>query len=239
MRSHLRACANLTILAVLAASVVGCQGAGWRAPWTPDPAIVSAEYSKLPIAAERIDKTRALAKQARKGTAEAKNSLFQQIQQESDPLVRIEILKAAAKLDEDATAEAVLGAGLRDEAESVREVACRIWGERGGPQAVARLAAVARSDESLDVQLAAVRALGETRDPTAAEAIAPALSHRDPAMQYRAVTSLRKVSEEDLGRDVNAWRRKFDPSAVDASEAVETSIASSRGGFRLPNPFRR
>jgi hypothetical protein len=36
--------------------------------------------------------------------------------------------------------------------------------------------------------------------------LARALEDADPAVQYRAVASLKKVSGRDLGNDVNAWR---------------------------------
>lgn len=233
MQARLRA-AVLLVCGLIA----GCQSVGLRAPWAPDEKVVVSDYSQLSIAAERIDKTKLLAKQAAAGGEAgdaAKRDMLAQIQEERDPLVRMEILKATARLD-DAVVEPVLAAGLRDESEAVRETACRLWGKRGGAAAVTHLAEVVRTDESMDVQLAALRALGKTGEPAAAEAIAPALGHRNPAMQYRAVVALQKVSDEDLGNDVAAWRRRFDPNA----ELDDSSLENvARGGFRFPNPFRR
>jgi hypothetical protein len=56
--------------------------------------------------------------------------------------------------------------------------------------------------------------------------LAKALEDPDPAVQYRAVGALKKVSGRDLGDDVNKWREwAADP---DGSSA-EWSIAE---GFR-------
>jgi HEAT repeat protein len=69
------------------------------------------------------------------------------------------------------------------------------------------LAGTLSSDVEMDVRLAAVKALGETRDAGAVAALGEALEDRDPAMQYQAVRSLRNLTGEKLGNDVNLWRQ--------------------------------
>jgi HEAT repeat protein len=125
---------------------------------------------------------------------------------EADPLIRLEIVRA---LDGYPTAAAAstLDAALGDSDGDVRIAACKVWGERGGPEAVAKLQGVLASDLDQDVRLAAARALGETGDPAAVSALGDALADADPAMQYRAVQSLRSVTGEDFGNDVNRWRQ--------------------------------
>lgn len=61
-------------------------------------------------------------------------------------------------------------------------------------------------DAELDVRLSAIRTLGSLRDKAAIPTLAKALEDPDPAVQYRAVASLKQVSGRDLGDDVNAWR---------------------------------
>ena len=49
-------------------------------------------------------------------------------------------------------------------------------------------------------------ALGQSHDQIAVIALGGALEDKDPAMQYRAVMSLRQVTGQGLGNDVNKWR---------------------------------
>ena len=58
-----------------------------------------------------------------------------------------------------------------------------------------------------DVRLAAAKALGETKNREAVAALGEALDDSDPAMQYRAVLSLKQVTGKDLGNDVNRWQQ--------------------------------
>jgi HEAT repeat protein len=102
---------------------------------------------------------------------------------------------------------AVLQAALGDTEVDVRVAACHAWGQRKGPEAVEHLTRVIASDTNIDVRLAATRALGETRERGAIAPLAEALVDADPAMQHRAVESLRSVTGEDFGSDVNAWRQ--------------------------------
>ena len=64
-----------------------------------------------------------------------------------------------------------------------------------------------RADVNPDVRLAAAKALGETKSPEAVPALGEALTDTDPAMQYRAVLSLQKVTGKDLGNDVGRWQQ--------------------------------
>jgi HEAT repeat protein len=104
--------------------------------------------------------------------------------------------------------------------------ACEAWRTRGGPEAVALLAARSEADQEIDVRLKALRELGDLGDEGAVPALARALEDPDPAVQFRAVGALKQVSGRDLGDDVNAWRAwAADPNA----EGTEWTIAE---GFR-------
>ena len=133
--------------------------------------------------------------------------LAQQIRAETDPLVRVAILETVAKYKVPLAGQ-VMRAGLRDQAKDVRIACCEAWGRRGGPEAVEALGAALSSDTDIDVRLAATRALGEVHEPGAVQALAVALEDRqDPALQFRAVQSLRSIGPRDLGNDVDKWRQ--------------------------------
>jgi len=160
--------------------------------------------------AEHIAELKALAEQATKAAADERErvskDLARRIQGEKDPLVRQQIVRTLAAYPTPMSA-AVLQAALGDADVDVRVAACQAWGQRKGPEAVEHLTRVISSDTNIDVRLAATRALGETREPGAITPLAEALADSDPAMQHRAVESLRSLSGEDFGNDVNAWRQ--------------------------------
>jgi HEAT repeat protein len=95
---------------------------------------------------------------------------------------------------------------VNDPDADVRVAVCEIWGRRGDAEAAKILAGVLSGDIDRDVRLAAARALGTSRDQIAVTALGTALDDNDPAMQYRAVASLRESTGQDLGNDVNRWR---------------------------------
>jgi len=127
-------------------------------------------------------------------------------QGETDPLVRIEIVRALSGYRTSAAAS-VLSAAAGDSDADVRVAACQALGKQGGPEAAAKLSEVLGSDLDMDVRLTAAKALGDTGDAGAVAALGEALEDRDPAMQYLAVQSLRKVTGQDLGNDVGRWRQ--------------------------------
>ncbi|MCA9124398.1 MAG: HEAT repeat domain-containing protein [Planctomycetaceae bacterium] len=95
---------------------------------------------------------------------------------------------------------------INDEDADVRIAACRAWGRRGGPEALDILTQTVSSDSDLDVRLAATTQLAKFRDQQSIEALAIALNDKDPALQHRAVQSLKSVSGQDYGDNVPAWR---------------------------------
>ena len=145
---------------------------------------------------------------------------------EEDPLVRLEIVRAVGRYSTPAAAS-VLRSALDDSDAGIRQVACDAWGRRGGPEAAAELARVLSSDVDKDVRLTAVVALGKTGDRNAVAALGEALTERDPAMQYVAVKSLRAVTGEDLGNDVSRWReyvQRQAPSSSDPASLAEREL---------------
>ena len=171
------------------------------------------KYDKLygSIPANRIAAARQLGENVdRRSQADQERvvmELAQQIRAETDPLVRIAILDTLTKYPVPLAGQ-VLRAGLRDQAKDVRVACCEAWGRRGGVEAVEALGTALSADTDIDVRLAAARALGEVREPGAVQALAIALDDsQDPALQFRAVQSLRSIGPRDLGNDVDQWRQ--------------------------------
>lgn len=134
------------------------------------------------------------------------SDLAQQIKTEQDPLVRVQIVRTLSVLKTPLSA-AVLQAALGDTDADVRIACCDAWGTRGGAEAVQELGKVLTTDTNVDVRLAAARNMGHTKDASAITALADALSDSDPAMQRRAIESLRLLSDKDFGSDVSAWQQ--------------------------------
>jgi len=198
---------------LVATGTVGCAdlqpvdfGAGWRMPWSEKPDQVPGIISP----AERIARLRQAAKDAPDTTPadqqQISGKLAEVIRMEADPMIRAEIVRTLGEFSAPAAAP-VLHAALADSDPAVRMAACSALGKRGGPEAVEALGEVISGDANTDVRLAAARALGQTGNPDALGGLGVALEDSDPALQRRAVLSLREITGEDLGHDVNQWRR--------------------------------
>lgn len=155
---------------------------------------------------ERIAELKLIAESPPKPESGVSEQLAREIQHEQDPLVRLYIVRALAKIP-DARAAAVLHAGLEDPSDAVRIACCEAWGQRGGPEAIEELSTVLQAESNIDVRMAAAKALGETRSEQAVKPLAEVLADNDPAIQRRAIESLKSVSGKDYGYDVQAWRQ--------------------------------
>ena len=217
----------LLLLLVVAQS--GCASAPIR--WmtgkpSPQQEVADKSFAEIAPAIQRIDRVKYLGGKIRNASTEEKAQiaaeLTEQFGAEQDALVRAEILTTLAKLGDQPVAASTIANGLQDGVVEVRVAACAAQRIYGGDDAEAVLGRIAMEDESADVRLAALRELGRMRSPEAIEAIAPALASRDPAIQYRAVQSLRATAPVDHGNDVAAWR---DYVQSGNHKSDETSIA--------------
>jgi HEAT repeat protein len=116
----------------------------------------------------------------------------------------------------------MLTAGLKDSDRDVRIICCETVGQHKPADAAKLLMEVLASDTEIDVRLAAARALGEFKDdPAVVVALGTALDSNDPAMQYRAVQSLRKTTGKNYDDNINTWREY-----VKGNNPPEPSVAS-------------
>jgi hypothetical protein len=200
----------LMLCGLAAVTAAGCADLDFLPSWVPFQGPASDKLPGVVTSRERIANLRKLSDAAGSVTPDERlrrsQQLAAEIRNENDPLIRLEIIRALGRYPGDA-ADAILKAAMSDPDAQVRVTACEAWGRRGDAQAVALLAESLRSDVDADVRLAAAKALGETRNPAAVAPLGEALNDSDPAMQYRAVLSLKKATGKDLGDDVDRWQR--------------------------------
>ena len=134
----------------------------------------------------------------------ASAQFLQDFKAEADPQLRVELLRIAGALPGEAC-WTLVESGLHDENPGVQIQACRLAAKARVPQAIALLANLAQEAPDQDLRQAAIKALGQYKDPAAAQALARVLHDRDPAIQYLAVRSLRQSTGQDFGYDVEKW----------------------------------
>lgn len=212
-----------TLLAALAVSSGCAQTAAWKMPWEDRSRADRIEEKYGQTADQRVAAVKELAAAARREGGPQEEAftaeLVRTMLAEHDPRVRAEILEVAATF-ETPSALSICRGGLEDPDVTVRMAACDAWAERGGDEAVRLLAHRYQTDTDIDVRLEAVRMLGAVKDEAAIPALARALEDPDPAVQYRAVVSLKKVSGRDLGDDVNRWRAWVNDPATEPDWSV-------------------
>lgn len=182
---------------------------------------------KVKTSAERIKILRDLANRAdeltpdeqQRATDEIGNSLFNSFDSEDDILVRAQMLRTIAVFP-NAKAGEILKGGLNEPDTDVRIACCEAWGQRGGEEAVRLMAETLSGDTDADVRLAAARSLGILKDPKGVPALGAALDDNNPAIRFRAIESLRKITGKSY-IDVKDWRQ-----FVQGQPPEEPSIAA-------------
>ncbi len=199
----------LMALLLAIAAAPGCTSKGWIWSKPKDP------LANVETPEKRMVKMRELAKKGAKLPPDEQERecarLVVELQQELDPAIRAQIVRTLGVFRTE-IATAALTAALADADPRVKIAACEAWGKRGGPDAATNLAEVLSEHtrpnvkEDADVRLAATRALGEVKDNSAMTGLALALEDPNPAMQFRAVESLQKVTGKS-STNVEAWRQ--------------------------------
>jgi len=172
---------------------------------------------------------------AKNGPAEQQRiatQLSEMYPHEVDPVIRGAIVRALGSFPSP-VAMRILVQALKDKDADIRAASCQAIGKQGGPEAAATVRGVLAGDVDVDVRLAAVKGLGETknREPATLAALGTALDDRNPAMQYQAVSALRRISPQDLGNDVQQWRAYVKGEPPVSAQPVSLSE-------RMPNLFK-
>lgn len=216
-------CMPTLLISLLLAPLAGCQLWPWGAK----------ERTTIITPSMRAASIREMGARGRHSESDQQTliceQLAQQIRIEPDPIVRLAIQQTVGEF-KTPLAKAMLLAGLKDEDRDVKVACCRMLGERKETEAIDSLARLVGHDAELDVRLAAVDALGAMKTKESIAGLAAALKDRDPAMQYAGVEAMKKVSDQKLGNDVQAWRQYADgvvgslPAASIAEQPGDTAV---------------
>lgn len=126
------------------------------------------------------------------------------IREDRNALMRATATRAIGRFPSSLAGEGIALA-MADEDWTVRVAAteaCRWQADDSGRQQLIALL----GDENLDVQIAAIRQLGDFPHATTLTALGEFLDHNDPAVQVEAVEALRTASGRDYGNDLSLWR---------------------------------
>ena len=129
-----------------------------------------------------------------------------ELMESSESPVLLEALVRTLAVLPTETATVALTSALTNADPDVRSAACLAWSERGGPEAAERLATLAGTDTNRDVRLTAIRELAKFPGKQTVTALGVALDDRNPAIQWRAMQSLKAVTGRDYGDSVPTWR---------------------------------
>lgn len=221
---------SLRLLALLALAATGCTVTPDMWPFRDN------ERSSYPTPAMRTDAIREFAARSNgldtPEQQEIAGQLARQIQVEPDPLVRATIVDTLAAFNTPLASQ-VMVAGLNDTDPIVRRKCCHGLGERADTAAIEPLARTLREDETMDVRVAATKALGKIQSPEALKALTAALEDRDPALQFAAVQSVKQLSGQDFGGDVRAYLQY----AQGENPTLATPPTSVAERIRAMNPF--
>ena len=127
------------------------------------------------------------------------------IRDDDNPLIRAAGVRVLGEIASPASLAAIQGAAV-DRDPLVRMAASEAFGRRGDFEAAAGLSILAADDENAEVRLTAVTALGNCPEQQVVQALALALDDSNPAIQNRAVQSLKATTGHQLGDNIAVWR---------------------------------
>lgn len=133
------------------------------------------------------------------------NVLTEMMDSETSPELRRRSVECLAMINGPIADEGLTKAS-EDRVDKVRITACKAWQSRKSETSKKMLTQIAVSDQSPSVRIAALEALGKTAGGVAKEAFEMALEDNDPAIQYQAAKSLKQITGEDFGGDIEAWQ---------------------------------
>ena len=139
-------------------------------------------------------------------------------------LTRLDAIETLGMIPAPRAGEALQGF-LKDPDAQVRLAATHAFETRPPAEAIPALRGVLESENDVDIRLAATRHLGRFREDRAAiDALGVALSDPEPAMQFRAMESLKKVTGRDYGFNARLWQAYLNGEQPDepASSVADT-----------------
>lgn len=214
LRDNKTCCAmyvTIVIAVVASAMGVGCQQIRetWSVPFTSQPPAYKQAYGPTPR--QRTEALKQLAERAKQLTPDelltTGAELTETLKNERDPHIRRAIVQTLGALPGNSADEA-LHQALNDPVATVRGAACEAWATRpNANQVLPLLNERLAMDRDPDVRMAAIRAMSRFESPQTVLLLTGALDDPDPALKMTAIESLRQVSGQDFGSDVEAWRQ--------------------------------
>ena len=120
-------------------------------------------------------------------------------------LVRLYAVELLGKINHPTALEHLKNAS-QDADSRIRIAAVDALGAMPSKSAIAQLQEVLGSDTDVDVRLAATKALSNFKESSAMDALSVALSDPNPAIQFRAMESLERITGKKIGSNVAAWQ---------------------------------
>ena len=202
---------SLVLLFVVA--FAGCSATRWNGLTNPfgddspieigDPLFANSKPGKV----REIQRIAAEAKaQSPAEQTQAAKSLVSRIHSEDDRVLRLELIRALGSLRTPIATEG-LRTAIGDPRDEIRVAACEALRKLRSAEALVLLREVLATDPNLDVRVAATRAIADFEGREAIAALLPAINDPDPALQYTAVQSMKRLHSEDLGNSVAAWQQ--------------------------------
>jgi HEAT repeat protein len=169
------------------------------------------DREKAVVYSQRLDEMRLLRRQIANMPPEEQSrwvaKLTDVLQTETSPELRREgVLVLQEVMDRQDAVEAVTPLS-QDKNDKVRLTVAQTLGTRPNTKAASTLMAMATSDSSRVVQLAATESLGKHPTDEVRQFLASKLEDRSPAMQYQASLALKNITGKNYGGDIDAWKR--------------------------------
>lgn len=189
-----------------------------RKQWSEDEKLGPTFHQQIADLRDLKRSAKSLAPEAQERTVTQMTEL---VRNDKNPLIRAAGVRVLGEIPT-ATALPGIQTAASDLDSLVRIAACEALGRRGDTDAVAALAGLANDDTDTDVRLAAVAALGSCTGQQTVQALSLALDDSNPAIQYRAVKSLKSSTGESLGDNVAVWRAYLhgEPSPVQPATSI-------------------
>jgi hypothetical protein len=210
----------------------GCVGGEFHgiSAWNPYTRQQWAEDERMgPTFHSRMAAIRAIERSARsQGVGQQEQIIVHMtelIREDENPLIRAAAVRVLGETSSAAALSGILGAA-HDEDPLVRIAASEAFGRRGDFEAAAALSNLAADDDDSEVRLAAITALGNCNEQHSVQALTLALDDSNPAIQHRAVQSLKSSTGQPLGDNIAIWRAYLhgEPSPVQPVESFAARL---------------
>ena len=166
--------------------------------------------------------------------AEAVRILIEKLEAGKEPIAtRAVICRTLGELRDPAARQTLIKA-IGDTEGGVRVLACRALGKVGTPEDAILLSRVMTVDNLEDCRIAAIEGMSElrTRDPRILDVLLDGMDHDDPAFRLASVQALRKITAQDHGVELAAWRKALRPEIRPETPPTQTAKAAPTPALR-------